>query len=192
MSQEDQNGGGVRFSDFRPVGGLIYGIIAAGVGAAAVVGLFIVRVSPKNPDFPNWSDKATGKFLSWAFYNAHTVPLERTVAAAGRTQTETFSLLKMYPVGDTLVFHVIPAVLLFLAGYSIANRTRRRLSATSGAIAGASVLVGYGIAAVAGVFVLKVTQNPYTFQPALSKTVALMVVGYPVAFGGIGGFLKGI
>jgi len=190
MSQGKQRSDGVNVSNFRPIGGLIYGVIAAVISAIGVIGLFVMRVASKNVDLPNWSDEATGKFISWAFYNAHTVPVEQTVR--GASGVETINLLKLYPVGDTLLFHAIPAVLLFLAGYSVATRVRSQLDAVNGVLAGASVLVGYGLIAVAGVFFLKVTQGSYTIQPSLNKTAMFMVAGYPIIFGGLGGFLRGI
>lgn len=190
MSQGNQRTDGVDVSSFRPIGGLIYGVIAAVLSAVGVLGLFFMRVASKNPDFPNWSDEATAKFIAWTFYNAHTVPVEQTVRGASADQT--INLLKLYPVGDTLLFHAIPAVLLFLAGYSVAARVRGKLDAVNGAVAGASVLVGYGLVAVAGVFFLKVTQGGATIQPSLTETVTFMVAAYPIIFGGLGGFIRGM
>ncbi|MXR19361.1 hypothetical protein [Halobacterium bonnevillei] len=175
-------------SSVRPIGGSIYGIISWAVGFVAVGAVFLDRVEDGALDFGQESTEFIVDFFAWVFYGAHTVDLEVTGGGA----TETWSLFEQFLIQDTVVFHVIPAGLLFVSGYIVAMRVPRTLGSVEGGIAGASVAVGYAVLTFVGVSYFTHTVGGLTYAPPMVDAMLYMGVGYPVLFGGLGGFLQGM
>lgn len=175
-------------SNVRIIGGSIYGIIAWGVGFVAVAGLFLDRVQTDALNFQEEGFDMFVDFLAWVFYGSHTVDTQ--ISAAGRSQT--MNVFQEFVIRDTTLFHAVPAVLLFVSGYIVATRVPRDLDAVEGAVAGASVAVGYAVVTFVGVSYFSHTTGGVTYGPPMVNSMLFMGVGYPVLFGGAGGLLKGM
>ncbi|MFC6716190.1 hypothetical protein ACFQGT_08225 [Natrialbaceae archaeon GCM10025810] len=128
-------------------------------------------------------EPATYEVVGWVFYNAHFVDtVFRDVPILG---TETSS----YVGGDggfTAALYAIPIALLFVAGLGLA-RYRGATDWRDGVPIAASVLPGYLLASIAGVFLVEVSIGGATGAPDLLPAVVLAGVCYPLVFGGAGG-----
>ena len=122
---------------FRPVGGLIYGIIAFVVSFIVTTAYFFYRVNESTNGNIGRLLPEEPKALGWPFYNAHRIDIAFSPGSESINYIESFEPLNM------LVFNAILAVVLFLAGYSVATRTNAALSDEASFVAGASVAVGY-------------------------------------------------
>lgn len=180
----------------RPLGGLIYGVIAFVVVAVGTNLLFFQRLSQRSVEPPLPFDTSSLQpqelvsLLGWVVYNAHTIAIE---PASARASSEiSINFVRPVYVGDTLLFHVLPAVVLVLAG-AVVTRRARGVSGTSpaGAVAGASVTVGYLAAVVAGTFVFGQTVAGASWEVPLVQSALVAGLAYPVVAGALGGFLGG-
>ena len=172
----------------RPIGGSVYGVITWAIGFVAVGALFADRAPDNALNFPQQEAGFVADFFAWVFYSAHTV----TMQVSGGGQSEAWPLFEQFLIQDTLVFNAIPAALLFVAGYVVAMRVPRTLSSVEGVIAGASVAIGYGVVTFVGVSFFAHTVSGATYGPPMTAAMLYMGVGYPVAFGGLGGLLQGM
>lgn len=172
-------------SGFRPVGGLIYGIIAFISSFIVITAYFFYRaneITNRNigqilPDEP--------EALGWPFYNAHRVDVVFSPASESINYIEAIEPLNM------LLFNVIPVVFLFLAGYSVATRTTASLSDEASFVAGTSVAVGYVPLLVLGTFAFEVSEAGATAGPELGGSLLIFGALFTVGAGGVGGFLGG-
>ncbi|WP_336037374.1 hypothetical protein [Halobacterium yunchengense] len=171
----------------RLIGGSVYGLIAWAVGFVGVAALFVDRAPDGALEFPQEDAQFLLDFFAWVFYSAHTVTME----VSGGGQSESWPLFEQFLIQDTLTFNAIPAVLLFVAGYVVAMRVPRTLTAVEGAVAGASVAIGYAVLTFVGVSYFAQTTAGVTYGPPMVDSMLYMGVGYPVVFGGLGGFLQG-
>lgn len=178
----------------RPLGGLIYGVIAFGVVAVGTNLLFFQRLSQRSAEPPfdtvGLEPQEIASLLGWVVYNAHTVAIQ---PAAARASSEvSINFVRPVYVGDTLLFHLLPAAVLVLAG-AVVTRRARGVSGTSpaGAVAGASVAVGYLTAVVAGTFVFGQTLAGVSWEVPLVQSALVAGLAYPVVAGALGGFLAG-
>jgi len=192
MSEQSQGGFPVRI-----IGGAIYGAIAYAVSFVAVVALYFQRVRDSGADLPDIIEQLEGQehfvdLLGWIFYNAHTVDIAVTAEGFGGSTSTTLTLVGEPYVSDTTIFHAIPAVALFAAGYVVAMRTPHRLDLVSGAIAGASVTIGYGALAYFGTSLFSATEQGLTVEPAMPAALYVVALAYPAVAGGLGGALKGL
>lgn len=121
--------------------------------------------------------------VGWVFYNAHAVPLQIPGLAGG---TATRSLIGNG--GAPSLSFVLPPLVLLLAGAGVAwwtNQTDR----SDGAVAGGSIIIGYVVLAVVGVFVFRYTLGDGFVGPVPARGVLLAGILYPAVFGAIGGGL---
>lgn len=85
----------------------------------------------------------------------------------------------------------IPAIPLLGAGFALGRRYGGTIR--EGAIAGVTVIAGYGPLAVAGILITRATPSIYgkvtVLGPSLGPAVLLAGVLYPVGFGALGGAL---
>ena len=172
-------------SGFRPVGGLIYGIIAFVVSFIVTTVYYFYRANEftnGNIDriFPNEPEA-----LGWPFYNANRVDIAFSPGSESVNYIESFEPLNL------LIFHAILIVFLFLAGYSVATRTNASLSDEASFVAGASVAVGYVPLLVLGTFAFEVSEAGATAGPELGGSLLIFGTLFAVGAGGIGGFLGG-
>ena len=135
----------------------------------------------------------------WAglYYNGHFAELETEQGG----ETESFDI---YSEADSeemelpsIAFRLPPIIVLIGGGYVLASRTQRRVGERPDPIvAGASIVVGYGLVAVLGIvlFSYSVTGafgSEAQIAPAAGDAILLPGLIYPLLFGAIGGFLAG-
>ncbi|WP_121820082.1 hypothetical protein [Halostella salina] len=170
---------------FRPVGGLIYGVIGFVAAFVVTVVYFFYRIDEITggtvdsvlPDDP--------VALGWPFYNAHKVDITTSVGST------SINYLEEIPQLDPLVFNAIPAVILFLAGFAVARRVQEPLSDEANAVAGASVAVGYVPVLAAGTVAFTVEEAGVSIGPELGLSLVLWGLLFSAGFGAIGGYLGG-
>ncbi len=117
-------------------------------------------------------------------------------APGGLTWTTELERLLDVLVGTvpTVVWLLVPVATLAWGGYMVASRSDV-VDATEGAKAGASVVVGYAVLAVAGTFLFTWRLSPsgeaveLAIRPQLTMAAGLMGVVYPAVFGGLGGWV---
>jgi uncharacterized membrane protein YagU involved in acid resistance len=193
MSEESQGGLPIRI-----IGGAIYGSIAYVVSFGAVVALFLQRARERGVEPPKLvrqldAEEQFVQLLGWIFYNAHTVDVAASATAGTlAVETEAINFVSEPYVSDTTIFHAIPAALLFVAGYVVAMRTPHRLNFVTGALAGASVTIGYGALAYAGATAFEVSTRGVTYAPAMPDALFVAGIAYPAIAGGAAGALRGL
>ncbi|MFW5918378.1 MAG: hypothetical protein ACOCR0_02730 [Haloferacaceae archaeon] len=133
-------------------------------------------------------EPATYEMVGWVFYNAHFVEVvfEDVPLLGGGAAT--------YIGGDegfTVLLYVVPVGLLLAAGLALA-RYDGAAGTTRGALVGASVLPGYLLASVAGVFLFEVTVGGASGAPDFVAGVFLAGLVYPGLFATAGGVLGAV
>jgi len=119
--------------------------------------------------------------VGWLFYNAHFVAVTYPTFGGGRVS------MNLIADGNApTLLYVVPPVLLLVAGFALARSAGVR-DFDTGAIAGASLVVGYLVFAVLGLVAFRYTAAGSTMHPEYSVGVLLAGLFYPVVFGGIGG-----
>ncbi|WP_277543631.1 hypothetical protein [Haloarcula laminariae] len=194
MSSDSEDRGGV---SIPIVGGLIYGVIAYVIAFIASIAYLITQQAETGQELQNVyqfeSGTGTGSelvinILGWIFYNAQMVPVQIT----GRDGSQiTVNLLEEVGIGNPLVYNAIPALVLVVFGLILAQRASAT-SAISGFLAGAALIVGYGVLAVGGALFFRITRLGLTYQLPLSNAVLVVGIAYPLISGGLGGVLKGV
>lgn len=121
---------------------------------------------------------APWKIIGWLYYSAHFV--ESRVAVGPVT---AYVDLVAQGEGNLQVLYVVPPLLLLVAGYLVARRTDTPETVANGAQAGVSVVIGYLVLVIVGVFAFQVSGSGPDFVPSL----LLAGVVYPLVFGSIGG-----
>jgi hypothetical protein len=113
--------------------------------------------------------------VGWWIYNSFFV-----------TVPDDFGFLESELVVPAIGYTVIAAIFLFLAGRSVA-RSQGTFETPNEQMAlyGATVAVGYTLAAVAGAIILEEGGN----SPDLVESILLIGIVFPVVFGGLGGYL---
>ncbi|MGB9986727.1 transporter [Salarchaeum japonicum] len=180
--------------------------VSAAIGAAAyvlnyvLVYLFmLVDGVESGGDIPAW------KVAGWVFYNAHNVDVTATVggetasvnylesAAAGGLTDAISQLTSTVP---KLVYYVVPAAVLVLAGLLAARRVRASLSGVEAAGVGAGIVGGYLVLSAIGAFVFEYTVSAFGASASLAPNLAsaILVAGlvYPLLLGAIGGIVDTI
>lgn len=170
---------------FRPVGGLIYGTIAFVVSFIVTTAYFFYRVNESTNGNIGRLLPEEPKALGWPFYNAHRIDIAFSPGSESINYIESFEPLNL------LVFNAILAVVLFLAGYSVATRTNASLSDEASFVAGASVAVGYVPVLALGTFAFEISEAGATAGPALGGSLLIFGGIFAVGAGGVGGFLGG-
>lgn len=133
-------------------------------------------------------EPASYELVGWVFYNAHMVEtVIRDIPLVGSRTTSYIG----GEAGFTTVLYLVPVAFLFAAGLGLA-RYRAVDGPTGGAIIGITVLPGYLLAAVAGVFLVEVSVGGATGGPDLLAAVVLAGIVYPVVCAGCGGAVGGL
>jgi hypothetical protein len=132
--------------------------------------------------------------VGWFFYSAHFASIEESVTALGESQSQTTNLLTdastQFPA---VVYHLVPMVVLVVAGFFMASvLDRYDPSVGDCAQAGATLFAGYLPLTVAGTVVFEVSVSGagaggITIAPDLISSVVLVGFLFPVLFGAIGG-----
>jgi len=173
----------------------------AAVGAAAYVVNYVLMYL-----FVTIDGADAGPFETWNFagnilYNAQFVSTEYN--GGGRIETINFvtesssnDLLAAYIDTDigstipTLVYHIVPIVVLLVAGVIAAKRMGSRLDTQSAAAAGATVMPGVLVLSVLGIFLFEESDSGITVAPELAMGVLLVGVVIPLILGAIGGAIS--
>ena len=127
----------------------------------------------------------TWKGVGWLFYGAHGVATRFPTATGG---TELVNLVEQSGDGTVAFLYVLVPVLLLLAG-AVAARLADAWSAREGAVAGATVTVGYLLPAAVGtvLFAHAIADTGASIAPDPVTGILLAGVVYPLVFGGVGG-----
>jgi len=117
--------------------------------------------------------------VGWKIYDSFFVTIPSTFDSF-------LNLAESELVVPAIIYTAIAAFFLFLAGRSVA-RTNGTFDTPNEQMAlyGATVAVGYTIAAIAGAIILEDGGN----SPDLVESILLIGVIFPVVFGGLGGYL---
>lgn len=125
-------------------------------------------------EIPTW------KVAGWVFYNAHAVPTVFEGLFGGTAN---------FVGGDRgfrVVLYLVPVVLLVAAGFLVGRSAEvDRVDAANAAVAGATVVLGYGILSLLGL-VLFVEGDAH---PDYVLSVALPALSYPLVLGAVGASL---
>ncbi len=133
-------------------------------------------------------EPATYELVGWVFYNAHLVEtVIRDIPLIGSRTTSYIG----GEAGFTTVLYIVPVAFLFVAGLGLA-RYRAVDTPTAGALVGSTVVPGYLLAAVTGVFLFEVTVGGATGGPDLLPAVVLAGIVYPLLCAGGGGAVGGL
>lgn len=130
-------------------------------------------------------EPATYDIVGWIFYNAHFV--DTTFENVPFFGAESFVGGED---GVTALLYVIPPLLLIGAGLAMARYNGAR-DANSGALSGLSVVPGYLLPSIAGVFFFEVTLGNASGAPDLVSGIFLAGLVFPVLFGALGGVIAG-
>lgn len=132
-------------------------------------------------------EPATYEMVGWVFYNAHFVnTVFRDVPLFGGYATSFVGGQD----GFAFLLYGIPIVLLVTAGFGLA-RYRAADTPTEGALAGVSVLPGYLLCSMAGVFLFEVTLGQARAAPDLLSAILLAGIVAPAVWAGAGGAIEG-
>jgi hypothetical protein len=183
---QQSSGSGIPF-----VTGTIGGAVSFVVGYLLTL---IVVVAIESGDLADDVIEATG-FL---YYNAQFAPIEVSVDGAGGGGGGFGSLLEQefnYLTDSqfsqaldapSILYHLIPILVLFLGGFAVARSVDAR-DIQEGAIAGATIVLGTVVLAVLGTFLFSVSNSGTTTSPVLVEGVLLVGLVFPGVLGAIGG-----
>jgi hypothetical protein len=126
-------------------------------------------------------DPGTWKIVGWVFYNEHFVTTE-IPGLLGSTATNFVG----GEDGFAAALFLLPPVLLLLAG-GVAAAVSHTETPLSGALSGATVLLGYLPLGVVGAFLFGIDVGDATAGPTLVTAILLVGIVYPLVFGAVGG-----
>jgi len=130
----------------------------------------------------------TWQGVGWLFYNAHFVRTQ--IPGLGGPRSENF--IAAGDDGSLTLLYLVPVLALVAAGFAVVRFADTddeddENDPASGAVDGASVIVGYLPLAVIGLFVFSYTVGDGAIEPDVVTGIALAGVIYPAACGGVGG-----
>ena len=129
----------------------------------------------------------TWKAVGWVFYNAHFVTLEIPVPGGSSLSRDLIAAQ-----GGSVALYLVPPVLLTLAGFLVARQVGDFEDVRAGARAGATIVVGYLLVAIAGAFVTSVDAFGAMIAPDLLGAAAVAGLLYPLVFGSFGGAVAAV
>lgn len=151
---------------------------AAGVGAWLLTYLFTYLLTAsefQNSIIGQLSDIPTWKSVGWVFFNAHFVSTVVDVPIVGGTTNFIGSESAFTPL-----LYVLPVLLLLIAGVAVGRAADvAEMDGANAALSGATVVLGYGVLSILGVF-LFATDN---VSPDLVPGILLAGVLYPIVLG---------
>ena len=158
---------------------------AAGVGAWVLSYLFTYLIASgdiQNSLFGRVLEAAeigVWQAVGWVFFNAHFVNTMVDLGLFGGGATNAVG----GEDGFTALLYVIPPLLLLVAGLAVGRYAgASEMEPVDAAVAGLTVVLGYGILSVVGVF-LFATEN---VSPDPVTGILLAGIVYPVVFGALG------
>ena len=133
-------------------------------------------------------EPATYEMVGWVFYNAHFVDTSIDgVPLIGGSSTNFIG----GDDGFSTILYLIPVALLLGSGLALA-RYEAADSPTTGVVTGMSLVPGYLLAILVGVFLFEVSVGSISASPDVVQSLGLAGVTYPLIFGGIGGAIAGL
>lgn len=181
-------------SNISIVGGTIYGVAAFVVSLTIHSLLLLSSISSTTSEgLADTAGEGAWFLIGWMFYNAHTVPIESTVAGtSGNLLEGVYQLAGSAIAVPKITFYALPIAVLALLGHTLANRaTQPDVNPLHSAIAGASIALGYGIFSVLGSYVFTLDVLGESAGPEMGSIVVMMAIVYPVVVGGGAGYLAG-
>ena len=143
-----------------------------------------VRDSPLNQIIEALDgEPATYEMVGWVFYNAHFVNTVFSDLPIVGSHTTSYIGGEE---GFAVLLYVVPIVLLLLAGLAV-GYYRGASDPSDGAIAGVTVVIGYLVLSVAGLFLFEITVGGASAAPDRLAGVVLAGIVYPLVFAGAGG-----
>lgn len=133
-------------------------------------------------------EPATYEMVGWVFYNAHLVDTVYTdVPAIGELTTSAIGGEE----GFSVLLYLIPVGLLLAAGLAV-SRMQGVESAENGVLVGVTIVPGYLLLSIVGLFLFEVSVGAATGGPGRIEAVVLAGIVYPAAFAGAGGVLAAL
>ena len=125
--------------------------------------------------------------VAWLFYNAHYVDLSVPTGGTYRALDGSANVLLG---GFGSLFLLVPPLVLLFAGAVVTRTYRHRLrSQMDAGIFGASVVLGYFVCVLVGVYFFTAGVNATTVRPSPVPAISVAGLGYPIVFGALGGLL---
>jgi|GEM_PF-250249 len=135
------------------------------------------------------NDAEGWKLVGWLFYNAHTVDI--ALPQIGILSPQEYNAIGASD-GPLWLLYLLPPVLLALAGVGVVLLSLTPIrSVRGGAVAGATIALGYCLATAAGLVVFTVGIDESVIRPDPVSSLLLAGLFYPLAFGALGGALAG-
>ena len=159
--------------------GVVYASMAREV-ESALAGINTLVALFGEATIPTW------KAVGWLFYNAHLVSVEIPVPGG------TVSRDLIASQGAPVALYLLPPALLTGAGFLVARQADYLPDLRAGLRAGATIVVGYLLVAIAGAFVLSADTFGATVGPDLLGAAAIAGLLYPLVFGAIGGAIAAL
>jgi hypothetical protein len=174
--------------------GALFGFASFLVGY--ILTLIVVAVGEAD-DFSEDLIEAAG----WIYYNAQFADLEFTTSAGEETRSTTFNYLTDDTLFDgsvesmdvpTVIYHLIPVIVLIGAGLLLARYVDAR-ELSDGALAGGTLVLGTVVPALLGTVLFSVEEGFFggslEVSPALVDGLLFVGVLFPAVFGAIGGVI---
>jgi hypothetical protein len=133
------------------------------------------------------------KVEMWINLNAHHVPIDESLDTADSGAIVASRDIISGLGGRYTFLYVLPPILLFTAGLFHAAARQSGLSWFASSASGAMVSIGYAVATFVAVGTSSFQKTAFGIQarigPAFVESFAFAALGYPIVFGGLGGFV---
>jgi len=166
--------------------------IGAAIGAGAFVVNYVLTYVFVAIDGVDTDPIETWKFAGNLLYNAQFVDSE--ISGGGSSNTENVLSEASGDLTSTvpsLVYQAVPIIVLVVAGVLVVKQAQSRLDTGSSAAAGASIVGGYGVLAVLGVFLFEYSYDIFgqsiSVAPEMVPAILLAGIAFPLVLGAIGG-----
>ena len=171
--------------------------VGAGLGAAAYVVNYVLIYLFATIDGVDFGESSAWKVVGNFLYNAQFVATEfsgggTTITVnyvTGSSSNEFFDPSEI-AVGSTVpsfVYHLVPIVVLVVAGVLVAQQVGSRLDTQSAAAAGATITPGVFVLALVGTFLFDFSEGSGSAAPELAMGVLLVGIVFPLVLGAVGG-----
>lgn len=132
-------------------------------------------------------EPATYKMVGWVFYNTHLVDIVAEVPILGSFAINTVG----NEDGFSVAVYLIPVVTLFAVAL-VVGLYHGVDDPTSGFTTGLTLLPGYLVLTIVGLFLFRVSIGDATASPQLVEGILFTGIAYPVVFAGAGGLTAGL
>jgi len=183
------------------VRGGVAGLAAYVVGFILTFALIRIDGDLERGDFLEQVGASSVDFAGWVFYNAHFVDISVSSDIPFLSGQDSGSLLSDSPTQlPEFVYYLVPIVVLILAGFAVA-RLSPVSSLADGAVAGATILLGYLPLTVVGTVLFAASEQVgggsggFQIESSVSVSVetgpAIILAGlvFPAVLGAIGGVI---